>query len=222
LLELLDIAGIPAVTFFLDVACVLLLLTVLDVARVSVVAEVPTYDENSGFLLAFMLLLAFLNVAGVLLLLTLLDVACVPVIGEFLLLLAFLYVDGILLLLSMLNVAPARIPFDAEFFFCWHSARVELSKCCSRLCCCWSSFYAYHSGFLLAFLLLLTLLDVTPSRLLLSFCCCWRLLEVYRVPFVEEFPKKSFLYYWHSVVVDVSGCCSRPCCCWSSFLYWQF
>jgi hypothetical protein len=73
---------------FPDDACVLLLLTFLNVARVSVVAGVPSYAYHSGFLLAFLLLLAFLNVAGVLLLLALLDVSHLPVIAEFLVLLA--------------------------------------------------------------------------------------------------------------------------------------
>ncbi len=65
------------------------MLTFVDVAHVSVVAGVPAYAYNSGFLLAFLLLLAFLDVAGVLLLLTLLDVTHVPVFAEFLLLLMF-------------------------------------------------------------------------------------------------------------------------------------
>jgi hypothetical protein len=84
------------------------------------------YADNSGFLLAFLLLLGFLDVAGVLLLLALLDVTHVPVFAEFLLLLAFLYVDGILLLLRLLDVAP--VSTVAEFLCLLNACSVRRHK----------------------------------------------------------------------------------------------
>jgi hypothetical protein len=106
---------------FLNVAGVLLLLTILDVVRLPVIGE-------------FLLLLAFLYVDGILLLLSLLNVARMLLASPLLQSFSF---AGILLQLRFLDVASVEFLLMLTILvFCW------LSCCCWRFwmlladCCC--------------------------------------------------------------------------------------